>query len=310
MEDKKYPLIIIGAGPAGLAASIYASRYGIEHVLIGGLPGGVISETHLIDNYPGMENISGFEFAQKMINHAKKYKPIFIQEKAEKLGKKEKLFYLETDNKNQLSAKTILIATGTRRRKLNIPGEEKFLGKGVSYCATCDGTFFKNKTVAVIGGNDSAVGAADYLAAIASQVYLIYRKKELRAEPYWINLVKNNPKIKIIYNTNLISIDGQKKVEKIKLDQLMGKKDNLAVDGVFIEIGAEPDTQLTQKLSIKKDENGFIKVNNDGSTDCQGVWAAGDITTGSDGFCQVVTAVAEGAVAVRSIFKYLKNADD
>jgi len=308
MENKIYDLVIIGAGPAGLSASIYASRYGIRHAVISVLPGGAISETHKIDNYPGLENLNGFEFSQRILKHAQKYQPDFIWEKAEKLEKTGKNFILITSQGQKIKCQAVLLATGTQRRRLNIAGEEKFSGKGVSCCATCDGPFFKNKTVAVIGGNDSAVGAADYLAAIAEKVYLIYRKSELRAEPYWVNLIKANKKIEIIYNTNPESIEGKNKVEKIKLDQSWQGKPEIPVDGVFVEIGADPDTELVANLGVKTDENGLIKVKNGNITNVAGLWAAGDITDSSDGFCQVITAAAEGAIAARSISKFLKNA--
>lgn len=325
MKNKIYDLIIIGAGPAGLAASIYASRYGIKHIIIGAILGGQISETHKIDNYPGMEDMSGFEFAQKWGNHAKKYGTEIISSRVKDIKKtnpplplgedvpkgqergKAILFCTELENGEILKSKTILLATGTKRRKLNIPGEEKFIGKGVSYCATCDGFFYKNKTVAVIGGSDSACSGAVYLGNICAKVYLIYRRNMLRAEPFWLEQVKNNPKIEVIYDTNTLEFLGGEKVEKIKLDKKYKNSDEIEIDGVFIEAGSDPDIGYAKDLNITMDEKGYVKIKSDGATSAPGVWSAGDITDGSDKFRQVITAAAEGAIAVRSIYGWLKK---
>lgn len=304
--EKNYDLIIVGAGPAGLAASIYASRYGVKHLVVGSLLGGQISETHLIDNYPGIEEMTGFEFSQKLGHHAQKYGTEILPKKAKSIKKINSDFEVELEGGEKIITKTVLLATGTKRKKLNILGEEKFVGKGVSYCATCDGFFYKNKIVAVIGGSDSAAGAAVYLADIAEKVYLIYRQEKLRAEPYWINLIEKNPKIEVIYNTNVSEIIGAEKVEKIKLDN----KKELLSDGLFIEAGSDPNIDFAQDLSVKTDEGGYVKINPDSSTSVAGVWAAGDITNGSDKFRQVITAVAEGAIATRSISNYLKKENE
>jgi len=305
--EKTFDLIIIGAGPAGLAASIYASRYGINHLIIGQILGGQISETHKIDNYPGMEDMSGFEFAGKWGDHAKKYGTEITPKLVKSIKKEDKFFCVELENDEKYQAKAVLLASGTKRRKLNVPSEEKFLGKGVSYCATCDGFFYKNKTVAVIGGSDSACSGSLYLSEICEKVYLIYRRSELRAEPFWLEQVKNNPKIEIIYDTYVSEFLGDEKVSKIKLDKQYKNSRELEIDGVFVEIGADPDIDYAKNLKIKMDEDGYVKINKDGSTSIEGIWAAGDITDGSDKFRQVITAAAEGAIAVRSIFNWFKK---
>jgi len=306
-EDKTYPLVIIGAGPAGLAASIYAARYGVENLVIGSLLGGQISETHLIDNYPGIEDMSGFDFAQKLGHHAQKYGTEILPAKVKEILNKENGFEIFLDDDKKIESQTILLATGTKRRKLNIPGEEEFAGKGVSYCATCDGFFYKNKTVAVLGGSDSAAGAAVYLADIAAKVFLIYRKANLRCEPYWCRLIEKNPKIEVIYNTNVIEITGEAKLSQLKLDKAWQEKDDLPVDGLFIEAGSDPNIDFAKKLEVAVDDGGYVKIKSDCATSVAGVWAAGDITDGSDKFRQVITAAAEGAIAARSIFNYLKK---
>lgn len=306
-ENKPYKLIIVGAGPAGLSASIYASRYGVEHIVVGELLGGLISETHLIDNYPGVEDATGFEFSQKLAHHAQKYGVEIMPARVKDIKKTERGFEVEIGGKENIQSQAILLATGTKHRKLGIKGEEEFSGKGVSYCAACDGFFYKNKTVAVAGGSDSAAGAAVYLAGIAEKVYLIYRKDKLRAEPFWIKLIEKNPKIEVIYNTNILEVSGAEKLREIKLDKTYKNAETLGIDGLFIEAGSAPNIDFAKDLGIETDEEGCIKIKPDASTSAPGVWAAGDITNGSDKFRQVITACAEGAIAARSIYNYLKG---
>lgn len=304
--DNLYDLIIIGAGPAGLTASIYASRYGVKHIILGSILGGQISETHLIDNYPGIEDVSGFEFAEKWGKHVKKYGVEIVPKQVMKIVKNKDFFDIEFGDKEKISARSLILSTGTKRRKLNILGEQEFSGKGVSYCATCDGFFYKNKVVGVVGGSDSAVGAALYLSNLAKKVYLIYRKGALRAEPFWVNKVKENNKIEVVYNTNIVEISGQEKLEKVILDKEFRDKKELSLDGLFIEVGSDPDISYAKDLGIEMDDGGYVKINKKGETNVAGVFAAGDLTDGSDKFRQVITAAAEGAIAARSAYNFLK----
>jgi thioredoxin reductase (NADPH) len=306
-ENKAFPLVVVGAGPAGLASSIYASRFGIKHIIIGSIIGGLISETHEIDNYPGIEEVSGFEFSQKLAHHAQKYGVEIMPAKVKNIFRKGNIFEIEIEGKEKIKSQTILLATGTKRRKIGIIGEEKFFGKGVSYCATCDGFFYKNKIVAVIGGSDSAAGAAVYLSEICEKVYLIYRKDKLRAEKYWVDLISKNPKIEVVYNTNVSEILGREKVEKVKIDKVYNNSEVVNLDGIFIEAGSDPNLDFAQNLSMETDKKGYVKINSNCSTSVEGVWAAGDITDGSDKFRQVITACAEGAIAARSISNWLKK---
>lgn len=305
-KEFNYDLVIIGAGPAGLAASIYASRYGIKHLIIGRTLGGQISETHEIDNYPGMENMKGLEFSQKWGEHVRKYGAEINSSLVEDIKKIDAGFGIVLDNKEKIISKTVLLATGTKRRKLNIEGEKDFNGKGVSYCATCDGFFYKDKIVAVVGGNDSAACAALHLAGICQKVYVVYRKNPLRAEAYWVNLLTKDPKVEIIYDTNVLKIIGKNKAESLELDNPHLGNKILQADGVFIEIGSDPDISYASSLGIETDEGGYVKIDKSGATSIAGTWAAGDITDGSDKFRQVITAASEGAIAVRSIFNWLK----
>lgn len=304
---KNYELAIIGAGPAGLSASIYASRYGIENIIIGGVPGGLTTETHEIGNWLGTEKITGAEFAQKALAHAKNLGAGIIFGLADQIEKDNEGFKIFTSGGEKIQARAVLLAMGTKHRKLGIPGEKELAGKGVSYCATCDGFFYRGKTVAVIGGSNSAAQAAVHLGNIADKVYLIYRRDKLRAENFWIELIGKNPKIEIIYNTNLKEIKGTDKVEEIILDNPYKKTENIKVDGIFVEIGLDPNTDLIKNFNIGVDEEGHIRVETDGRTMEKGIWAAGDITTGSNKFKQIVTAAAEGAIAAASIQQYLRK---
>lgn len=302
-----YDLIIVGAGPAGLAASIYASRYNVKHMVIGALLGGQISQTHLIDNYPGLENMTGMEFAKKWANHAKKYGTEIIPALIKNVKKEEDVFLVFLEDGKILKAKTLILATGVKEKKLNISGEKDFAGRGISYCATCDGFFYKNKIAAVVGGGNSAAGAAMFLANICQKVYLIVRKKEMRAEPYWQDAIKKDGRVEIVYEANVLEVSGKEKVEKIKLDKKYQGQNELKIDGLFIEVGAGPNINYTEDLEIATDEEGYIKIQNNGATSVSGIWAAGDITDGSDKFRQVITSAAEGAIAARSVFNWLKS---
>jgi len=303
---KKYNLIIIGAGPAGLAASIYASRYKIKHLVLEGLTGSQLEEAHLVENYPGFISIKGTDLIAKFKEHAEKFGAEIISQDARGIKRlKDGTFEVTTGEHKTYQTKTIIFALGMKRRKLNIPGEEELLGKGVSYCAVCDATFFKNKTVAVVGGSNSAAMAAVHLAEFAKKVYQIYRKDKLRSEPVWTDRVLENKKIEVIYGTNVTEVLGKDKVEKIKLDSPYQSKEELPLDGLFIEVGHMPQVALVKQLNVDLDEEGYVKIKPDGSTSVQGVYAAGDITNSSNKLQQALTSMSEGIIAVTSIFRYL-----
>jgi len=301
-----YDLAIIGAGPAGLSASVYASRYGIKNLIIGET-GGLVAKTHEVGNWLGTEKISGWEFAQKSAEHAKSFGAEIIPALVDQIEKNDDKFFLYLNNGEKIQARFVLLATGTKQKKLGIPGENEFFGKGVSYCATCDGFFYKNKVVAVVGGNDSAAGTAAYLSDIAEKVYIIYRGEKVRAEKFWLNLLEKNPKIEVITGTNIKEIKGNQKVEKVILDNPYQGAEELVLDGVFVEIGFDPRLKLVEDLGVETDEEGYIRIEADGKTSIREIWAAGDATTGSNKFKQIVTAASEGAIAASSIQKYLKN---
>lgn len=306
-EPQVFDAAIVGAGPAGLSAAVYLSRYALSPIVIGDLFGGTATKSHEIGNWLGDEKITGFDFAKKAVEHAKSYGVPFAVARVRGIEREGLLFVLALDNGETVHARTIVLATGTEHRSLRVPGEKEFSGKGVSFCATCDGFFFKNKTVAVVGGSDSAAISALYLADIAAKVYIIYRGAELRAEPFWKKRIEGNDKIEVICNTNITEIQGTETVTAIALDRAYEGAQSISVDGVFVEIGADPKIEFADALQLRVDNEGYIEVNKSCMTSADGVWAAGDITTGSDKFKQIVTAAAEGAIAANSIQLWLKK---
>ena len=290
-----YELAIIGAGPAGYSAAIYAARAGIKTLILDkGLGGGLAAISPNIENYPGFESISGMELVEKMKSHASKYTEINFSEEVKDIKKQKDEFIIKTD-KHEYNVKAVLLCTGTEYRKLGVIGEKELQGKGVSYCATCDGFFFKNKIVAVVGGGNSALIESIYLKQIGcKEVYVIHRRDQLRAEKAYVDeAIKKG--VKIIYRTRVESINGKDNVEHLDLHTVdTGEKSKLVVDGVFISIGEEPQNHLAKKLGVKLSDNGFVIVDKQGRTNVKGVYAAGDIT---GGLRQVVTACAEGAIS-------------
>jgi thioredoxin reductase (NADPH) len=305
-DNKIYDLIIIGAGPAGLSASIYASRYKLNHLIFGVEQGGQMNEIYDIENWPGDKKISGIDLISKFVEHVESFGAKISRESIASIAKTEEDIFEIKTAKNTFSARTIILAMGAKARKMNIPGEKEFTGKGVSYCATCDAMFFREKTVCVIGGGNSAAVVALELTDFAKKVYLISKEDRLSAEPAWISKIADNPKIELIKEMGVIEIKGQEKVEKIILDKAYNDQNNLKVDGVFIEVGTEPGVELAQKIGVATDEQSYIKVKEDMSTNVPGVFAAGDITTGSNKFRQVLVAASEGAIAASSAYKKVK----
>jgi len=309
MIDKKniYSLIIVGAGPAALTASIYASRYNINHLIIGEAIGGLAFEAHKICNFPTEFEIKGAELVSKIQKHVESLgNPIMI-DKVVGINRENNQFKLTTQSNKELFAETILLALGTRYRQSNLPNEKEFIGKGLSYCVTCDAMFYKDKVVAVIGGSDNAQMASLHLSEIAKKVYQIYRKDKLQGETFLINQIKNNKKIEVIYNTEISEIEGNGKIESIKLNNPYKGKNKIDIDGLFIETGTVPQKVLIEELSLETNNAGYIKVEINQTTSQEGVWAAGDITNGSNNVHQIITACSEGAIAAEDISKFLQN---
>jgi len=306
---EEYDLIIVGSGPAGYTTGIYATRFNMKMILIGKESGGQVSESYRIENYPGFSMINGMDLATKFKEHAESLgvETIDFLEVAG-IEKTENGFNVKTEDDIGYFGRTLIFATGAKKRKLGLPNEDKFRGRGVSYCATCDGAFFKDKTVSVIGGGDSAVASALLLSEYAKKVYLIYRreKKKMRAMPVWIERAENNKKIEMIFESVPKELKGEEKLESVIFDQ-NGKNIEIKLDGLFIEIGTDPESDLAKKLGVSVNEKGYIEVNRDMSTNVPKVFAAGDVTTGSNMLAQIVTACAEGAIAAESAYKYLKK---
>ena len=290
-----YELAIIGGGPAGYSAAIYAVRAGIKTLVIDkGMGGGLANVSPKIENYPGFESIPGMDLMEKMKQHASKYADIHFNEDVKKIEKSKDNFNIKTD-KTSYFVKALILCMGTDYRKLNAPGEKELTGKGVSYCATCDGFFFKGKKVAVIGGGNTALIEAIFLKQIGcEEVFVIHRRDQLRAEKaYEDEAIEKG--VQILYHTHVDSINGQQNVEFLEIhDVKTDKKSKFPIDGVFVSIGEEPQNELAKELEVKLDSRGFIIVDKQQKTNVKGVYAAGDIT---GGLRQVVTACAEGAVA-------------
>lgn len=303
VKKAKHALIILGAGPAGLTAALYAARYKLDFITIGRVAGGYMMEAHEVENFPGTGKISGPELSQKIFSQLKDLEHEPVRDDIQAIKKENGTIHLYGATEEYKTTHLIL-ALGTERKQLNIPGEQEFLGKGVSYCATCDGFFFKEKTAAVIGGGDSALTAALYLGDVADKVYLIARKDELAGDPSWQEKIRTHKNIETVLGTNVEEICGNEKVEKIILDNGPGE---IAVDGVFIEIGLTPSSALLDNLGVSRDEKNYIIVDSRQKTNIPGVWAAGDATTASNKLKQIVTACSEGAVAATDIFQEIKK---
>ncbi len=317
-----YDVIIIGSGPAGLSASIYAKRAGLKAVTIekSTMSGGQVLNTYEVDNYPGLPGMNGFDMGMKFREHADKLgcefqnaevlsvrsqKEAGIELKAaekEKESGSEAGFLVETDL-GTLETKTVLAAMGASHARLNIPGEEELSGMGVSYCATCDGAFFKGKTTAVIGGGDVAVEDAIFLARGCEKVYLIHRRDELRAARILQEEVKLLPNVEILWDTIAESIEGEEQVEALQLKNCKtGEEKRLLVDGVFVAVGILPQSKLMQQVTAC-DTKGYIIAGEDGVCSTPGIFAAGDIRTKK--LRQIITAAADGANAITSVQEYL-----
>ena len=300
---KIYDVIIVGGGPAGVTAGIYAARYALNAVLITKDKGGQMGEAGYVENYPGFKRILGPDLADKFYDHLSEYKvPIILDEVVNIKRTNGNLFVVETALGNQFKTKTVILALGVIRRKLGVPGEKEFSGKGVSYCAPCDAPLYKGKVVAVVGGGDSAASAALLLADYARKVYLVHRRDRLRAQPFYVRKLTIHPKIQFVLNSNVEEIGGTKTVEWIKIKET-GEK--IHVDGVFIEIGSDPPKEFFKRIGVETDEKGYVIVESDQSTSIPGIFAAGDCTTACNMFKQIITAAAQGAIAADSAYKYV-----
>lgn len=299
---KQYDVIIVGAGPGGLSAGIYSSRRNLKTLIIErGVIGGQMALATEIENYPGVEKTSGLELAKAMEKQARKFGCDIVMEEVTGMDLAKRVI---TTSKGEYGAKAVILATGGQHKKAEIGNEEKFIGRGVSYCATCDAPFFRGKSVAVVGGSDSAISAALFVAEYASKTYLIHRREEYKAEEANQEKLRKS-KIEQITCCTVVKVDGGKKVEKIVLEDTNTKKRReLPVDGLFIYIGTTPTTELAKKAGVKIDKAGYIEKNEKKETNIAGVYAVGDAT---GGIWQISQAVGDGAVAAVSAYKYIKK---
>lgn len=303
-----YDVIIVGSGPAGLAAAIYAQRAKLSALVLEKeyMSGGQVVNTYEVDNYPGIPGIGGFELGMKFREHAEKLGAQFLNIEVRHIDLEEdgKIKVVYTD-REEYRARTLVLAMGARYRKLGVPGEKELSGMGVSYCATCDGAFFKGRKVAVVGGGDVAVEDALFLARGCEKVYLIHRREELRAAAILQEQLKKCGNVEFIWNSEVTKIEGEDHLDCLKVFNKLDKTEKmLEVDGVFIAVGTVPNTGIITKL-LQLDESGYIIASEDGKTEIPGIFAAGDIRTKQ--LRQIVTAVSDGANVITSVQAYINT---
>src|SRR5690349_1324566 len=306
-----YDVIIVGAGPAGLCAAMYAGRGMLKSLTIErGAPGGELLNTDLIEDYIGFESIRGWELAQKMADHAKQFGAVIVTDTVEKVRKTEDgWFEVATARGKTYRAPAVILTAGGTPVKLGVPGEKEYAGKGVSYCAVCDGAFFKGEVLAVVGGGDAAVEEADYLTRYASKVYIVHRRDQLRASKILQERAFANPKIEMIWNKHVVEIIGTERgVHHLELaDAVTGERSNLVVGGVFIFVGFKPNTSLVEG-HFKHDAGGYFLTDERMMTSIPGLFVAGDVR--SQLTRQITTAVGDATTAAIAVEKYLATLPD
>ncbi len=294
-----YDLIIIGTGSAGLPAGMYASRYKLKNIIIGEMPGGALSTSHCVENFPGVLSAPGAEIMDNFKKHAESAGSEILQDRVEVVSKiGENHFSVSTMGGKNFDAKRILLATGNTYKMLGIPGEKEFYGQGVSYCATCDGNFYKNLTVGVVGAGNTAITEALYLAEIAKEVHIFVRGDVIRAENIWTEKANNTSNIIFHMNTQVTEVQGNMMgVTGV----ILNTGENLTLDGLFVAIGSTPITNIVDNLSPQKDGEWCLIVDQRQETTIPGLYAAGDVTTNSNKFRQTIMSAAEGCLAANSI---------
>lgn len=304
MNDKIYDVIIIGSGPAGLCAAIYAERARLETITIEKqyMSGGQVLNTYEVDNYPGLPSINGFEMGQKFRKHAEDLGSTFKKDEVMELKVMDKIKQVICKKQTYLT-RTIIISTGANPRMLEVKGEKEFYSKGISYCATCDGAFYRDKTTAVVGGGDVALEDAIFLSRMCKKVYLIHRRNEFRGAKVLQEKVLNLNNVEIIWDTTVDEIKGDKFVNLLNLKNVISNEiSTLEIDGVFVAIGIIPNSNIFEK-HLKLDDSNYIIASENCKTSIQGVFVAGDVRTKE--LRQIITAASDGANAITSIEKYL-----
>lgn len=300
-----YDIIIIGSGPAGLSAAIYAQRACLDTIVIekNGISGGQVLNTWEVDNYPGFPGVTGFELSRQFREHANKLGARVVQDEVvqvELSGNVKKVVCEE----ETYEARCVILASGAHHRMLEVPGEEELRGAGVSYCATCDGAFFRGRTVAVVGGGDAALEDAIFLARMCEKVYIVHRRDKLRGAKRLQERLQALENIEFVWNSETVAIEGNAQVEALRLRQTKtGEEKRLDVDGVFIAVGIAPESELYAG-QLELDEQGYIRADESGQTSVPGVFAAGDVRTKA--LRQILTAASDGANCVASAERYLQ----
>jgi thioredoxin reductase (NADPH) len=304
---ESWDLVIIGAGSAGLAAGVYAARSGLKTLVLDEkTAGGTAADAPLVENYLGFQNISGFELAQKMVAHCRST-GVTIHEFENVLsldlsGEKK----IVKTSKAAYEAKTVIIASGSHYRKIGVPGEKEFLGRGVSYCGICDGPLFKGKHVLVVGGGNSALITALYLAGLASEVKLAHRRDTFRAEEALVKTLKEKANVEILWNTEVKEVKGEKLVNKaIIFNRKTGETKELFVDGVFVQVGETPNSQIAKEAGVDVDKDGYVMIDIQQRTNIAGVYAAGDVA--NHPVKQIGTAVGQGITAALEAYGYIRR---
>ncbi len=301
-----YDIIIVGGGVVGFSTAMYAKRLGMNVLVIGDSFGGTIMLTDKVENWPGIISVSGQKLAKLVEEHAKDYDIDILRDVVEKVVQDKNIFNVKTKD-TVFKSKTIVFATGTKLKRLGVSGERNFAGKGVSYCALCDGMFFKNKIVGIVGGSDSAIKEALFLSEHTKKVYVIYRREEVRAEKATLEKMQERikeGKIEIINNTNVLEIKGNKLMSHVVLDKSFDGKKELELDGLFIEVGRIPLSDLAKNIGVLLNKNSEIKINRFSETNVKGVYAAGDVV--DTPFKQAFTGAAEGIFAAYKAYEFIK----
>jgi thioredoxin reductase (NADPH) len=309
-KGERLDVAIIGGGPAGLSAALYASRFLLKTAVLTENVGGQLLNTDYVDDYPGLGKIKATDLIAKFRVHAEKLfrVPIYEGVKVERIERVDDSWFRLIGRGVDIYAKAVILAVGSVRRKLGVPGEKEYSGRGVSYCSICDAPFFRGKnSVVVVGGGDSALEGALVLSGYVKKVYLVHRRRQFRAKPFYVELVKSKDNIELILDSVVKEIrgDGNKVKSVIIENKVTKERRELQVDGIFIEIGFEPPRQWFESLGLETDERGYIKVDEWMRTNIPGIFAAGDCTNRWIGFRQIITASAMGAVAAYSAYNYL-----
>ena len=305
MENTIYEVVIVGAGPAGLTAAIYTSRRALKTLVISKDIGGQLSLTDDVENYPGFETIGGLELSQKFQQQASKTGAEFLFEGVENISQTADGFLVNTSSNKNIKAKAIILAFGLTPRTLDIPGEKELTGRGVTYCATCDGPLYRGKEVVVVGGGNAALDAAEYMSKIAKKVYMLLRGDAFRGEQVLIDQVKSAENVEIIFGGVGKEIKGTNKVEAFVYQTKDGQEHTITIDGIFIEIGHVAKSDWLNSLGLNLTDKGEVMINKDNETNIKGIFSAGDITEIS--YKQAVISAGEGCKAALQAYRYLQG---